>query len=247
MKHETPPMTSDQQASFFLLVKPQLERLSHFVDHVIRFAEARGDLVPGQVVAADVVDAALLRACEEYLKKPVRGEIQRWLIQFAAREVETEIRRSKRERNHAISTEENIPETPPAEEVTTLGEEILYFYQPDEDLKVEDVIPDLEVPTSEELAETRELRGCVRSALASMPRDNRRVLLFHYVQGLRGRELARLIGKPPSDVARLLEDARTHLRQKLIDAGCTLRGGGEPSIQPAQILDRYAPPSTKKG
>jgi len=47
--------------------------------------------------------------------------------------------------------------------VSTLGDEILDFYQPDELLTLEDVIPDLEVSTPEQA--TEELRRCVRTAL----------------------------------------------------------------------------------
>lgn len=247
MKTEAAFSISDQQESFFSLVSPHLEKLIHFVRHVIRSAEAHGDLAEGRVAPADVVDATLLRAYDEYQKDPARGEIQSWLIQLAAQELETEIRRSKRERNRTISIEGGIPETPPTQEVGSLGEDILYFYQPDEDLKVEDVIPDLKVPTPEQQVENNELRRCVRLALASMPRQNRRALLFRYVQGLRGQELAKLIGKPAADVNRMIEDARAHLRQKLIDSGCTLRGTDEASIQAGQVLNQYAPAASKKG
>lgn len=239
MKTAAASSITDQQESFFLLVSPHLEKLGHFVRHAIRFAESRGDLVPGEVTAADVVDETLLRAYEEYEKRPVRKEIQSWLIRLAARELAAEIRRSKRERNRTISIEADLPEVQAAEEVNKLGEDILYFYQPDEDLKVEDVIPDLEVPTPEQEAENNELRSCVRSALDSMPRESRRALLFRYVQGLQGQELAQLLGKPIVEVNRIIEEARSRLRQKLIDSGCTIRGTHQASVQAAQVLKAF--------
>jgi len=65
-----------------------------------------------------------------------------WLTRIAVDRLDDEINRLASERERApVHIEEDIPETSPKEWVTTLGEEILYFYQPDEDLKVEDVIP----------------------------------------------------------------------------------------------------------
>jgi actin-like ATPase involved in cell morphogenesis len=79
-----------------------------------------------------------------------------------------------RDNELTVSIEEDIPETPPTQEVSTLGDEILDFYQPDEDLKVEDIVPDLEVPTPEQVMETKELQTCVREALLELPRQWRR-------------------------------------------------------------------------
>jgi DNA-directed RNA polymerase specialized sigma24 family protein len=64
---------------------------------------------------------------------------------------------------------------------STLGDEILDFYQPDEDLKLEDIVSDIEVPTPEQSVEAKELQKLVRSLLAQMPREWRRALLLHYV------------------------------------------------------------------
>src|SRR3989442_13115201 len=44
----------------------------------------------------------------------------------------------------------------------------LDFYQPDEDLRMEDMVPDIEIPPPELIAETEELRRCVRAALSDL-------------------------------------------------------------------------------
>ncbi len=239
MKTEQPFIESDQREAFFSLVSPHLERLNHFVRHVIRFAEAHGDLIPGELTAADAVDATLLRAYDEFRKNPPRGDVRSWLIRIAAQQVAAEIKRSKRERGRVVYMEEEVPNLPPPEDVTSLGEEILYFYQPDEDLKLEDLVPDLDLPTPEQNVEIMELRRCVRSALVSMPQELRRVLVLRYVQELEVPELAGLIGKPVSEVERVLEEARAHLRQKLIDSGCSFHGSEGGAVQPAQVLHAY--------
>ena len=103
--------------------------------------------------------------------------------------------------------------------MTTLGEEILYFYQPDEDLKLEDVVPDLEAASPEERVEDRELRGAIAAALAEMPATWRRALLLRHAEGLGSTELAEALGLRAAEVERILEQARARVRRRVAEAG----------------------------
>jgi RNA polymerase sigma factor (sigma-70 family) len=209
--------------SFFSLVSPHLDAVGDFVRHEVGYAEATGDLIRGEVTAEDITDAALLRAYHEFIKDPARGDVRSWLLKLAVEQLEKVIKRSRWERTRTVRIEEDIPETPPAQEVSTLGDEILDFYQPDEDLKLEDVVPDIHIPSPEQEVETKELRRCVRAALGAMPREWRRLLILRYVQGLRHAELARATGVPETEIDRSLEHARATLRQKLIESGCSIK------------------------
>jgi RNA polymerase sigma factor (sigma-70 family) len=143
------------------------------------------------------------------------------LIRLAQEHIRHEVERANAWRRRTpVRLEQDVPETPPPTEgMSTLGDEILDFYEPDEDLKVEDVIPDIDVPTPEEESETRELQSCVDAALAALPKEWRRALRLHYVEGRDGAELSRALGRPEPEVDRLLEHARAYLRQKLLEAG----------------------------
>lgn len=221
-KSHTPP--SELSETFFAVISPHLDRLKQFVRHVLSFAEARGDLPRGALAPEDIVDATLVQAYSEFVLNPTPGNIQAWLIRLATRQLAGEIKQAKFDREHTVHIEEDIPETPPAEEVVTLGDEILDFYQPDEDLKMEDIVPDVEIPTPEQEVEQKELRLCVRGAFATMPRDWRRVSLLYHIQGLTVEEIARFIERPESEVTRMLDEARDYLRQRLVASGCTLKG-----------------------
>jgi RNA polymerase sigma factor (sigma-70 family) len=208
---------------FFALVEPHMSALRNVAGRVLRYVEARGDLPQNELELDDVVDAALARAYDEFAKEQVPENIRSRLIRFALDEIKAAVKRFKTDRERTVHIEEDIPETSPTEEVSTLGDEILDFYQPDEDLKLEDVVPDIEVPTPDEIAETEELRGCVRDTLSELPRDERRALTLRYIVGLRGNELANSLRKPEGEVRHLLDSAQTHLRQKLVAYGCTLK------------------------
>jgi RNA polymerase sigma factor (sigma-70 family) len=201
-----------------------LKNLQHFVRHELAYLQAVGDLLPAELTPEDVVDGVLLRAYRELAERSPERKVKSWLIRLAREHLEAEVRRAKSWRSRTPRRlEEDVAETPRVRHVFTLGDEILDFYLPDEDLKLEDIIPDLEVPTPEEEAETQELRRCASAALAALPRDWRRALLLSHVEELSGPELARAVGRPEPEVRRIVEYARQYLRDKLVESGFTLR------------------------
>lgn len=220
MKTETLRVEQRNRETFFSLMSQHLDRLYHFVRHDLSHFEALGDLQPSDLTAEDVVDTAVLRTYGEFIKNPATGrKIRGRLIRHAREYIEAEAGRRRSERERMVSIEQDIPDVPPAEWVTTMGEEREYFYEPDEDLKLEDIIPDVDMPIPGEDTDDAQIRQCVARELAAMPRDWRWVLLF-YADGLRAGELADAIGKSESETQRVLMDARRHLHARLIAAGC---------------------------
>lgn len=225
----TKPSEQREREPFFTQVKGEIEGLYSFVRDRVAYLESTGDLRPGDVTPEDLADSVLLRAYSEFAGRSAsRGaQDQRErpmgasLKQLATKELESVVQRLRAARGRAIHLQEDIPETPPAEEVSTLGEEVLDFYQPDEDLKVEDIFPDLDMATPEELvAAKQELLRCVNTALAGMPKQWRRALRLRHGGGLTSAELGEVLNTAEPEIERILEYARAHLRQKLVEAGC---------------------------
>ena len=209
---------------FFSLIGQHVKGVHHFVRHELAYAEAVGDLMPDELTPEEVVDAVILRAYREFVKEPPEGKIKSWLIRLAREHLDAEVKRLKAWRSRTgVRTEAEVPRTPPTEYVSTLGDERLDFDEPDEDLKIEDVIPDVDVPTPEQETETKELRWCVSAALAGMPREWRRAVLLRHVEGLTLAELTKTIGRTEPEVERMLAHADAYLRQKLVEAGCHFR------------------------
>ena len=207
---------------FFKSAIQQLDRLYEFVRHQLAYLESVGDLMPGELSAEDVVDAAMLRAYHEFVKQPAEREVGSWLIDLAKAHIEREVKKLKAVRNRTVHIEKRIPETPPAEEVVTLGEEILDFYEPDQALKLEDVFPDVDVSSPEDfVAAEEELVQCINAALAAMPKEWSRALHLHHRGGLTLQELGEVLQKDEPEIEHILEYARQHLRQSLIESGCT--------------------------
>jgi RNA polymerase sigma factor (sigma-70 family) len=172
------------------------------------------------VAVEDVVDDVFLSAYREFVKEPPACRLGGWLIERARQYLAAETKRSRSERKRAVHIEEDVPETPPQQFVSTLGDEILDFHEPDED-----IVPDLAVPTPEQEAEATELRRCVDEALAELPSTWRRAVLLRHVNGLAGTALARAVGRPEAETDRMLDHARAYLRQRLVESGCAFQGG----------------------
>src|SRR5262245_41472707 len=68
---------------FFSLVTPHMDRLRQFVEHVIAYSEAMGDLVEGNLTPEDVLDGALVRAYREFLKDGTLPDVKSSLIRHA--------------------------------------------------------------------------------------------------------------------------------------------------------------------
>ena len=230
-KAEAVPAEERERELFSTLAEGHLKNLYNFVRREIAYHLATGDLPPGEITTEDVADATLLHAYGEFVKDPARREIRSWLIGLAAERVEAEVKRSKAERAGGVHLEEDIPETPPAEEVSTPGAEIMDFYQPDEDQKMEDIIQDMgpdmgpdmgldmTAPTPEQVLESRELQRYVNRTLATLPRVWRRAFALHYVGGMPIAEIARMTRHTESEVERHLEYAREYLSQRLREDG----------------------------
>jgi RNA polymerase sigma factor (sigma-70 family) len=215
------PVEQQNREVFFSAVIRNLARLYEWVRHQLAYLESVEDLAKGELTAEDVVDTVILRAYGDFVRTPTARDLGAWLMQIASEQLRTEIDRLKSEREQMVRIEEDIAETPPHEAVSTLGEEILDFYQPDEDLKLEDIFPDEEISTPEEFVAAKEdLLERVNAALAGMPREWRLTLRLRYGVGLAGAELAEALDQTEPEIERILEYARQHLRQSLVEAGC---------------------------
>lgn len=223
MKIKTIPPEQRNRVVFFSLISQHLNKLYDLVRKELASSKAEGDLMSGELTAEDIVDEVLLTAYRQFAKGPRERRIGDWLMKLAKERLAAETGRLRSEHRRTVHTEEDIPETPPKEEVSTLGDEILDFYEPDEDLKLEDIIPDISVPSPEEEAEREELRLCVSFAFSGMPRQWRQALLLRHEEGLDTAELAKAMGKPVPEIQRILEHARFYLQEKLEEAGCDFK------------------------
>lgn len=216
------PSEQQNREIFFTAVTRHLNTLYEFVRHQLAYFESSGDLIRGELSAEDVIDAVLVRAYGEFVKTPGERDFGKWLTELANEHLQHEVRRLRAERRRHLPIEKDIPEVPPVEAVKTLGEEVLDFYQPDEDLKLEDIFPEYDVSTPEDfVAAKEELVQCINAALAAMPEESRKAFSLRHRDRLTLEQLGEVLDKNTAEIEDMLEYARRHLRQHLTESGCT--------------------------
>jgi RNA polymerase sigma-70 factor (ECF subfamily) len=202
---------------FLTLARRHLPGLYRFVIRQLATHEAAGDLRPGELRPEDIVDETLVRAYREFVRDHTGRTARAWLLQLAVEELESRIGRARMEREQPAGWEEP----------STVCGETLYFYQPDEGLRLEDIVPDLNVPALGQDPERRELKRCLQVALVRLPREWRQALMQRHVWGLVGSELAGALRLTERETGRVLECARAYLRQTLLEAGCLCQAANQ--------------------
>jgi RNA polymerase sigma factor (sigma-70 family) len=218
-KTEPVPNPQRRRELFFSLIERHLEGLYSFTHREINYRIALGDVLPGEISADDALAAVVLRGAREFEKDFEQRNIPGWLIRLALEHVDAEVKKVQQARETSLHAEEDVPETSPTEAVSTLGDEILDFYQPDEDLKLEDILPGPSVPTPEQILESRELQRYILGSLAKLPRALRLAFVLRYAEGLPIAEVVQVTGQSQSEVERNIERARGILLKRLVNAG----------------------------
>ncbi len=206
---------SDWENYFQTVVSHKLKDLLRLARHELLNYQLSGQLEPGELLPEDIVDEAVLRvftrATPGETPKDLMRSLTRTVLQVA-REFAGTI---SRERAQTISVDKRTGLLPPQEAVTTLGEEILYFYQPDEVLKVEDVMEDPSALTPEEILQDEEIINLLYYHLNELPEAQRKAYVLVAIEGFSPEETAMVLDAAPEKVMEWVQQARQTLGQKL--------------------------------
>ncbi len=203
----------------FDLISAHLPELERYVHREVRLLEAAGEVAWRELDPRDVVDQVVARALERFPERPKALDLGSWLQTLAARTLRGELDRLRLLHRRAVRIEEDIPETPPEEAVSDLGDEILDYYQPDEDLRMEDVLPALGIATPEEAERTVEMQKALFAALAALPASWREAFLLRSLEEVPAEDVAAVLERDPEEVEREAELARSFLVARLRSAG----------------------------
>ena len=191
----------------------RLEDIERFVRREVEWLELNGELVRGEVDPRDVVDAAFVRAFARVGDQPTKQQ----LLQDASAALRRELARA-RESRKLLHIEEDVPEISPQEAVSTLGSEILDFYQPDDDLILCDLLAGL-TRTPEDNEAGSELAEALHRAIVAMPASWRQALRLSQLEDLDPLAIAEALEIEKDAVPEILDRARAFLRARLTEAG----------------------------
>lgn len=203
-------LKEEVQEAFEQYVEKIMSRLYSFALKEIRNRVYQGQLKPGDIQVKDVLDEAIVQVSEsikeatEFKEKEVRKELYRRIIRI--------INQWTQERRRHLSV---LDKTIPPEEIDT---ELYEFYQPDDIVHVEDIIPDT-IETPEEELEDEEMQKAIDQVISMMPDKWRQAFRLIELEGFSVEEVAMIQDRTPEEVKKTLEMARAFLAEKIEDLG----------------------------
>lgn len=198
-----------------------LTDLYNFVRREIANRQARGEILSGEMSAEKIVDEAATKSIKQFDSRPVGMKFGSWLRQLALDAVQRRCEEIKFERESLMRLEDDGWVATSAAEAI-IEDEIFDYFQPDNMLRLEDLVADKRVPTPEEVLLQRELQQYVNQTLAKLPRRWREAFVLYSVEGLSLEETARVMRAPIETARRNVEMAREFLRECLVEAGFDL-------------------------
>ncbi len=193
--------------AFDALVESEMSGLLEAAKHEIAYYEDVGDFPPRYMTPEELVGEAMIQAWDHRAKKPRGMSPRAWLyaMLFQAADKLAE-RRREIQAHETLSTDQKIPDDPLVlDPVYDDDEEFYEWFQPDEALKWEDVIP------SDVIAPEQLLAVCEGEPRRLKP-EERRAALLYFRLGFTMEEVCRVLGKPADETGRLLEKARDAVR-----------------------------------
>lgn len=205
------PVKTAAKVNWFDEIKPVLDDLYDFAVREITYLQADDELRPDDLMPDELVDSVVVSSYEKQTEKPGNMDTSAWLHQIAINILDDEIAQSH-ERRKNISTETVIPD----DDIDT---NLFEFYQPDEVLKLEDLIESPEelpeAEASQLLVEQRE----AQSALSHLPHTWRRAALLRYASGFQVDQIAAIMRVEKAVIEDLLDTATRFLAERVDRSG----------------------------
>ncbi|GAB4235606.1 MAG: hypothetical protein Kow0032_20200 [Methyloligellaceae bacterium] len=207
-----------RRETYFNLIEDHLDAVYNFVRRELTYLEASGEVPPGALNVEGLVDAVILAGLERFEQRPTEFSAGAWLFQLAVETVEAEAQRVRQILPQpALALEESPPE--PAEEPTEKDQEFYEFYQPDEALRLEDLLSDETAASPEDEVSRRELQLVLQRAIADLPSRWRHALALRVFEGMQPEEAAWTLGMSEAELKNACEQALAFLGARLAQAG----------------------------
>ncbi|HZP62403.1 MAG TPA: sigma-70 family RNA polymerase sigma factor [Terriglobales bacterium] len=209
---------------FFRQITPFLRPLKSYIKRRLRVAYLTLDVRTPVYTSGDILDSVVLKAYENYDKKPPELTLEQWLYQLANEIVDGYVRQRKVTDARRSSLEtleqkerrdlEEIPFWPDAE-----GEPYLLEDLDDSEYHLADFLP-VRPPTNyqpdpeQELERAEEISQIV-DILSRMPEQDRIVFELYCMEGFSKEEVAKITRVPVNEVPRIAEQVRQQVLQQI--------------------------------
>ncbi|MBI4455913.1 MAG: HPF/RaiA family ribosome-associated protein [Acidobacteria bacterium] len=188
-------------------INQSLDKVENYIRRELYHQVLMGNFPAGLVQPQAVLDEVFLEVRSRVTSKPPNWTVEQWMIQIARDKLQ------KRAQDLEVSREETHVEEA-AENVPRWEDEPLNFYQPDEVLRVEDLLPSENSVTPEELLAQHEREEQLQEAIAQLPDSIRESFVLFALEGFNSDEIAMITRKTQGRVLEEVQEAQSLLRQK---------------------------------
>lgn len=203
-------LKEDVQEAFEKFVEELMPRFYSFTLREIRNRMYQGQIKPGDIQVKDVLDEAIVVVSDSiknktvFKEKEIKNEIYRQIIHI--------INKWTKERRRQITL---LEKTIQPEEIDT---ELYEFYQPDDIVRMEDIIPDT-VETPDEEVEEEEMQKAVDQVVSMLPDKWRQAYTLIELEGFSPEEVSMIQDRSVEEIKKEVEMARAFVNEKLEDLG----------------------------
>ena len=184
-----------------------IEKLENYVRREIYHQVLTGVIPPGLIEPQSIVDEVYVRVTSRPEARPGDLTVEQWMFQVARNLL----------RNRMREIEERFEESPleePPNSERRWDDDDLNFYQPDESLRLEDLLKDSAGYNPEELLTQDESEERLQRAVAALPQAARESFVLFALEGFTSDEVAMMTGRKPAQILDDVEDAREILRRE---------------------------------
>jgi len=213
LKEAAPGDAETQRREYLQLIDPHLSALYRFIRHELAYHQALEELLPSEISAEEVLDTVVVRAYERFPERPTHLEILPWLTGLALEVIGEELERH-RVRERSIATEAWAPETP-MDVTDDYDTEYYEYHEPEEVIRLEDLIPDPSSANPEDAEALWERNLAVQEVLARLPRRWRHALVLTDVMEMDAEEVASIVEIPVERFQAVRECAEGFMREWL--------------------------------
>gem|GEM_PF-6241438 len=209
-----------RQKVFGDAVRNRLASLYNFARREVLHHQLSGDLQPGDISPVELVDEAVVNVFEKSRTTLSEKEIEHLLYKEIWGILQREIDDVKSSRAQWTSVEkivENMPVEEESAEGGVSGNDLFEYWEPEEVLHFEDVLPGSTFPTQEQILEDGELQNLLIHALRRLPEIERRAFVLSDIEGFQLEEIALILSVRIDEIENILNAAREKVKKELAE------------------------------
>lgn len=190
-------LLGDDAAAYDQFLERDLQDVYNFTVRELEYHDALDSLPKNEIDAYDIIDEAFVELATDKQRGvasalPPRRRLEHKILEVLRRTVDQLERQKRRE----VSPEANYQDPLEENGFVTLGEHVLDYWQPDQDLTRADLLPDLATPSPAEIEDMKSRQHEIYAALNALPKNWREDFVLFAIERWTAEQLASRHGVP---------------------------------------------------